>query len=186
MESTNPNEMFDKIANQLFAESKRLNELRSAGEEVTTEGVEPIALEEYREAFIDMPPEFLSNEHLEQELKRLKDNLYKLKQFYPEGSNIQLATFPCTDVGLPYSDEMIKERRYLIPMFINEKTGLSTGYGNMNPSTHAKLLPKEIQENCSFTVHYEADYQEADEKDFEQFAVQYTKAFKELQRMLKQ
>ncbi|MFC1810948.1 hypothetical protein ACFLZH_05590 [Patescibacteria group bacterium] len=185
MEESKQNEMFEEISGVLYSESQRINGLRDAGEKITTEGVEPIALEKYQQAFLDIPPEFLSDEHLEQQLQHFHEHLYKLKEIYPEGAYIQLAVFPCNDLGLPYSEESINERRYLITLFVNEETGLSTGYGNIFPSTHAKLLPTEIQKPCSFKVHYESDTPWADEKDFAQFSDQYTKAFKALQKLLK-
>ncbi|MFC1599907.1 hypothetical protein ACFL3T_02670 [Patescibacteria group bacterium] len=185
MEQSNQNEMFDKISQILFSESKRANTLRDDNQEVTTKGVHPIDLEEYQEAFLDIQPEFLSDEHLELELQHYKDNLYKLKSYFPEGSFVQLATFPCNDLGSPFSDESINKRRYLYRLFINKETGLSTGYGTIGPAAHVKLLPKEIQEKCSFTVKYDSDTPWADEKDFEEFSAQFTKAYKELQRLLK-
>lgn len=186
MESLNNNEMFNEVSNKITAESKRVNDLRDKGEKVSSEDVESIDLGKFKEAFIDMPTEFLSDELLEKELNHLKMNIHKLKYHIPEDTKIILAAFPCGVDGLPFEDEEIKAGSYLTSIFVNEKIGLGSGYGTLQPSAHYKLLPKEIQEACAFKVNYDTEQGDpADEKDFEKFTAQFTKAFKALQKLLK-
>lgn len=185
METTKHNEMLSHIAALIAAETRRLNKLRDSGETITVENIQPIVIDDYREAFVDFDKDFLSDKLLNQKIKGFYANLYKLKQYYPEGSIVMLTAFPCDINGFPYNDEDNKNGQYLTTMFIDETTGLSTGFGALSPTTHTKLLPKEIQEKCSFKVHYDSKTPWADEKDFAKFSEQYTHAYRELQKLLK-
>ena len=185
MESLDQNNMKSNIAEKIFSETKRLNNFADSGLKPSAEEVESIPLKDFREAFEDQGDDFLSEELLNRVLDNFKNSYDSLKENFPEGSRVLIAAFPCNINGTIFPEEIMKKGGYLTNLFIDKKSGLSIGFGALRPTTHARMLPKEIQEQCSFTVHYDSKVSWADKKDFEKFAEQYSKAFHELKRLLK-
>ena len=186
MENSERNNMKELIAAKIMVETKRLNDLAAPGEKPSAEDVRQIPLDDLKEAFEEYGDKFLSDELLNKVLDELKMRFDSFKESYSEGTKLLLAAFPCNINGTLYSEEEIKDGEYLTAFTVNESTGLSMGFGALTPSTHAKMLPEEIQENCSFKVHYHSDTPYADDEDFKMFAEQYTKAYHELRKLLKQ
>lgn len=185
MNNLERNYMETNIAAQIMSETMRLNRL-DTGQKPTVDDVEPIPLDDFREAFESYGDDFLSDELLNRVLAGVEKNYDSIKENYPEGSKLLVAAFPCNINGSLFSDEAIKDGQYLTTLFIDKKTGLNVGFGALSPSTHAKMLPEEIQEKCSFEVHYDSTgTYPSDEKDFEQFAEQYRNAYHELRKLLK-
>lgn len=185
MENLGLNNMKELISAKIMVETKRLNELAASGEKPSAEDVAPLALDNLREAFAEYGDEFLSDELLNKVLDELKIKFDSMKESYPEGTKLLLAAFPCNINGTLYSEKDMKNGEYLTAFTINESTGLGVGFGSLGPSTHAKMLPEEIQDKCTFKVHYDSETSYADDKDFEKFAQQYRNAYHELRKLLK-
>ena len=186
MENLRLNDIKFNIAAKIMAETKRLNELANSGQSPSVKDVEPLPLHDFREAFESYGEEFLSEGLLNRVLRDLKNRKDLLKEYYPEGSKFLIAAMPCNINGTLFSDEDIQNGEYLINFFIDESTGLSIGFGTLRPSTHAKMLPVEIQKRCSFTINYDSDKPYSTEEDFKKFANEYRKVYHELRKLLVQ
>lgn len=174
----------DRIAARIMAETMRLNNLDG---QPSAEDVEAMPLDYFQEAFEEYGEDFLSDELLEDVFFKLESRFFdhNFKLAYPEGTKILVAALPCNINGTLYEEEDIQDGEYLNDFVVNESTGLSLGFGAIAPTTHAKMLPKEIQEQCAFKIHYGSELPFADENDFENFKKQYTEAYQKLRKLLK-
>ncbi len=183
MENTDSHIMANDVAKTIGTMTEQTNSALNQGATPAMNDVQPIDLLEFQESFRELGVEVLPDSLAESKLAELKNQLYKLKTRFPEGTHVLLAAFPCDANGRLYSDEELKNHDYFKTLFVDEKTGLSSGFGSWT-NGFSKLLPKEIQDQCSFTVHYSSIMPYSDDKDFEQFSSEYKKAFHALKALL--
>jgi len=148
-------------------------------------GPVPFDIDVYRESFAEMGADILPDKLMEETLAGLEKESYKIRQRFPEGSEVMLAAFPCDSNGCIYTTEEMKEHQYFKILFVNEEAGMATGYGSI-AGTQYRFLPAEIRAKCKFTVHYGSQRMVMDhQKDFEDFSAPFRKAYGELQKLLK-
>lgn len=150
------------------------------------EDVPKILLDDLRGAFEEYGDEFLSDKLLNKVLEEVERTFDSFRAAYSKGTRIVLAALPCNINGTLFDEEDIKSGEYLTAFTVNKLTGLSMGFGALTPSTYAQMLPEEIFNSCSVIVDYKSDTNDTDDVDFENFKKQYTKAYKELRKLLKQ
>ena len=121
----------------------------------------PIDLAEYADACRTLDCAELLPQKLEEMLIQRLDGLAsnQVTRKYPSGQKFCLAVFPTSDHGIPFDEENLKEFRHFNQLMLQAR-GLTYGYGNY-PGYYFRLLPKEIQDQCSF---------EAPKYKFENFA----------------
>lgn len=151
---------------------------------VGDDGLQPLSLEEFRASFRELGFPILPDDILERELSYYQERLYKLKQIAPNGQKVMLTVFPCDSNGRIYSKEEMKNHQYFRTLYINQDGTESIGYEAFG-GPHFKLLPAEIQEQCSFVVRYQNDDLMATEEDLEALLKQVTEAYRALQRLMK-
>ena len=173
------------IAEKIGTETEKIMKSADPFKAPEGPGPAPFDIDVYRESFTEMGAEILPENLMEETLAELRKESYKIRQRFPEGSEVLLAVFPCDSNGLIYTPEEMKEHKYFKILFVNDVAGMATGYGSM-AGTQYRFLPDEIRARCKFTVHYEAQADRMDhQKDFEDFSVSFKKAYGELHILLK-
>lgn len=191
METPNQFIITGDIAEKIGQETERMNKAANSAVLPESSGTEPYDLYAWRESFVEHGVKILPDTLAEAKLDEMKKELYKLKQRFPEGSEILLAAFPCDSNGFIYREDDIKNGKYFVILFVNSEKGLATGYGS-GPGTQYRVLPAEIQAKCRFKVHYRSEESSegnnlkagADEKDFEDFSAGFMQAYRELQALI--
>jgi hypothetical protein len=146
--------------------------------------LQPFKSAELKEAFDELGVTRFNPIGLESRITYYGQNLYKLKNIIPNHTKIQLAFLPADINGHLYSDQEIANGDNCILFFSEPDSALSYGLGGTAFSYHAKLLPPELQEQCSFVFDYISTTQEAEQKDLDLLKEKLFKAFSNWQKIL--
>ncbi len=184
MENLDYNDKASIISMKILNETQRLVQKHNAGEPIDVNEVKSIPLDDLREAFEQYGDNFMSDELLERIIRSIKKT--DIKKLYPDGCKLLLGAFPSDANGNVYTEAEIKKGEHLTILFLDPKTGLSSGYGGgVIFNTYAKLLPQEIQDHCTFTPKYSLPYPIPSKNDANEFIEKYLEAYKNLKKLLK-
>lgn len=130
--------------------ASRFNDSNFAQMRPDPEQDNPIDLAEYADACRTLDCAELLPKKLEDMLLQRLDGLAsnQVSGKYPSGHKFCLAVFPTSDHGIPFDEESLNEFRHFHQLLLQAR-GLSYGFGNF-PGYYFRLLPKEIQEQCTF------------------------------------
>lgn len=143
--------------------------------------VKPLDADEFRESCRYLGEDILGPKHLTRLVRWLSLNRNKLKQIFPAGGKCCLAVMPTSDMGIPLSPAEAKQHRYFYPLFVSGEDGLTYEF-SFTPGHFFELLPRAIQEECSFDVHYGDNNTFVSDGDFKAFQQAFVKAFHNLRK----
>ena len=149
---------------------------------------EPISLGDYLKFCNACLPveEVLPDELLQQRLEYLKEDS-KLKIHFPAGTRCCITVLPVTPRGIKFDDADLQKGNFQTALIIDEEGTTINGFG-IAPSHIFSLLPKEIQEQCTFDIgpYDEEDLVSISGDDRSRIIEAYEKAFRAAQKLFNQ
>lgn len=196
--------MLDEVSDKIGRITEDVNLRQNSKVEYTADdvaAVKPLESLTYKGAFQELEGEVLTQKCLDDYLAHTKNEIFRsqpgvspemkqideytrMRGFFPEGATVMFTAFPCSQNGVAYSAQEIAEHKYFKKLFIDPKTGLSSGFGSWY-GPYANILPKEIQDNCKFKVEYPKELPRSTQKDWEYIEKQITEKFAALQKAIK-
>lgn len=156
------------LANRIGQETDYITRLNGATPDPEhLQKLQPFKLPELQESFDELGQTQFTSAGLDSRIVYYQENLYKLKNIIQNHTKIQLAFLPADINGRLYSDQEITQGDNCILFFSQPDSALSSGLGGIAPTYHAKLLPPELQEQCSFVFDYSSETPWADQKDLD-------------------
>lgn len=134
---------------------------------------------EYKEACSYLGEEILPADVLQRALTYIGKNWKELRAEYPEGTKCCLAVIPTSEMGFALNDAEVKNRAYLKLLHVSHIDGLTYDFA-FKGGHYFELLPQYMQDNCTFTVHYEEPANALPGADTKKFKEGYTGAFNNL------
>ncbi len=177
------------VSEIIAEETKRCYQQHNEGQPITSDGKPRFGLIDYRNSCQSLGKQMLSDELLAEQLLYFKDRLEQMRELFTSGMRVLVTLFPCDASGVKYNLAGVKNNPHFHVLRQEKASGFYFGYVNSLATPHALLLPKEIQEQCSFVVSFQAAHPEhqlygIDEKDWQDFERKFTKAFISLRTLL--
>lgn len=204
MSEVNEHIMLSEVADKIGKITEEKNLRQNSKTEYTVDdvaAVKPLDPLMFQGAFQELEGEVLTDECLTSYLAQIQKAIFRasanvdpsmkaideytqMRKIYPEGSTIMLAAFPCDQNGVAYNAEDIAAHKYFKVLYIDPKTGTSSGFGSWY-GPYANILPTAIQQNCKFTVQYPKELPRSSQKDWEYIEKTLKEKFTALQKAIK-
>jgi hypothetical protein len=204
MSEINEHIMLSEVADKIGRITEEKNLRQNSGTEYTADdvaAVKPLEKLTFQGAFQELEGEVLNDQCLSAYLEDMKKKIFRapagthpdmkaideytqMRAIFQEGSTMMLAAFPCDQNGAAYSAQDVVQHKYFKVLYIDPKTGTSSGFGSWY-GPYANILPAEIQQNCKFTISYPKDVPRSSQKDWEYLEKVLTEKFTALQKAIK-